>query len=164
VAKRTREQSEPQAVPMPEMASGTREFHKHAPTGEIWAIEWMDARKIAAAGARRCSRPEEQTLGALPVLDLSCELDTALFVDRHLEEFEAWAPPRNSEEMFTAILQAGAEAEEAKAVWQKSAAKTKELRGEWEDAVDTLQGLIKAARDGRDAPPELPFDDAGKEA
>jgi hypothetical protein len=155
-----KKQEQQQSDPIESTVTFAREFLKHGPNGEIWAVEWLDDRKLQIAAGRRCSRPEEQTLGALPVLVLDNDIDTLSWLDDHQVEFDPWMPPRTSSEMFDAILRSAEEAEAAKKAWRDAAAEAKELREEWEEAVEALQVLIKQARDGRNTPPALPFDEA----
>lgn len=134
-----------------------REFRKHRTLGEIWAVQWLDDRRVAPSAGRRCSKPHEQTRGALPALPLDDSDETIAWLEENLDQLEEWAPAMAVAELWDAILAAGAAADEAEADYEESAKETKELKAEWEKARDYVHKLLREAREGHERP-TLPFD------
>jgi hypothetical protein len=77
-----------------EMPTTTREFWRHRVYGDIYAVELMVSEgQREVLGARKCSRPEEQTRGALPVMQLYAGGDDAEFASNNRADFGMWEPP-----------------------------------------------------------------------
>lgn len=68
-----------------------REFRRHGRTGDLVAIELVNG---VLAGVRRCSKPEEQTAGALPVMALEgLDSDVGQWYRAEQTYFQTWEPP-----------------------------------------------------------------------
>lgn len=68
-----------------------REFRRHGRTGDLVAIELVNG---VLAGVRRCSKPEEQTAGALPVMALeNLDSDVGQWYRAEQTFFQTWEPP-----------------------------------------------------------------------
>lgn len=160
MAKRTKnddeQQQQPDEQPTVAAPAPVRGFYKHDTTGEIVAIEWLDTRRAGAAAARACSRPEEQSRGALPVLILD-DGDMLAWVEEHRAHLKPWDPPLLRDEALAAILQAGAEAAVAKSAWKEAAEEASDRKKRYDRLVEKVEGLIAAAQAGV-GQDTLPFD------
>ncbi len=135
-----------------------REFRKHKLHGEIWAVDRLPSEKQPTMiGGYRCTKPEEQTRGALPVLVLDMSPEMIEFLEDNAVDLEPWAPPRVPGEHLEAIVVAGRLADEAEARWKSKHAAAAAAKKEWEQASQDLQRLIRDAAKG-DKDPSLPFD------
>lgn len=78
-----------------ELPTTTREFWKHTVYGDIYAVELVITEgQRDVLGVLKCSRPEQQTRGALPVLTLDASSDGyAGLVASHRADFSMWEPP-----------------------------------------------------------------------
>lgn len=86
-----------------ELPTTTREFWKHTVYGDIYAVELLAAEgQREVLSARKCSRPEEQTRGALPVMELYSGEDAAL-VSTHRTDFSLWEPPMTSDDKIEGL-------------------------------------------------------------
>jgi hypothetical protein len=135
-----------------------REFRKHKLHGEVWAIERLQTDKAPAfLGGYRCTRPEEQTRGALPVLTLDHSAEVVEFLEDNGPDLDPWDPPKVPGEHLEAIVIAGRMADEAESTWKSRAAAAKAAKEVWELRCQDMQRLIREAAKGTEAP-ALPFD------
>lgn len=80
--------------PYVELPTTTREFWKHTVYGDLYAVELLVGEgQREVLGARKCSRPEEMTRGALPVMQLYAGGDDAEFASNNRADFGMWEPP-----------------------------------------------------------------------
>ncbi len=129
----------------------TREFRKHNVLGDIYAVEFIheDGARVPVA-ALRCTRPEELTRGALPVLTLA-NGDDRQFVLNNADEFGLWEPPMVDEEKLASIYAAETYCQDTEAEFErchKAAAAAKKLH---EKACDDLRRIVREAN--RSEPP-----------
>lgn len=123
-----------------------RAFEKHKVLGEIFAVEWIVAPGFSreAVGAMRCTKPEQLTRGALPVLPInSSELD---FYKGNCLEFAEWEPPMVNEDVLAAIVEAERVCQEAEDDYERAAKAAKLAKQEYERACDELRHVARAAR------------------
>jgi hypothetical protein len=87
----------------------TREFLKHGTLGEIYAVEYVgDGINRELVAAWLCTKVEEMTLGALPVLQMhaaTSALGQATFVRENLHEFVKWEPPQTPDDLIRRVIE-----------------------------------------------------------
>lgn len=86
-----------------------REFWKHTVLGDIIAVELScdaDRGGVDVLAARYCSRGEELTAGALPVLPLQTTGEAFDLATGSPGEFEVWEPPPTPEMLRIEIVKA----------------------------------------------------------
>jgi hypothetical protein len=142
-------------TPIPET---TREYRQHRITAEIFALEFLNVpdqpRELCAA--RKCSRPEEQSFGALPVLALQPVGDDFHFARQSMRELIEWQPPIPPEEAVKRVLAAQRKYDDLAAAYKllraKERAADKELEGAGEEVRKQVR-LLAEASDPSKRPP-----------
>lgn len=130
-----------------------RVFRKHKVFGEVWAVVCLPDAKATPFGGYRCTKPEEQTRGALPVLPMDMSPEMIEFLEDNAVDMEPWEPPKVPGELLEAIVAAGRIADEHESTWKSKDLAAKAAKKEWEKAAQDLQRLIREATE-----PGLPFD------
>jgi len=124
-----------------------RQFLKHVTYGEIWAVEWASDKRELPIGCHRCSRPEEQTNGALPVLFLEQHGEGLQWIEDNRPDLEPWEPPRVPVELLEKIAAAGRITDDAERDWKTKDAAAKASKKEWERSAQALSKLVREACD-----------------
>lgn len=131
-----------------------RSFRRHRVFGEVWAIVSLPDEKHTPIGGVRCTKPEEQTRGALPVLAMDMSPEMIEFLEDNAADLEMWEPPRVPVELLEAICAAGRIADEAEARMKQKKTAADAAKKEWEASAQDLQRLIREAATSE---PSLPF-------
>ncbi len=123
-----------------------RAFKKHRVLGDIYAIEILIDEGFArtAVAAMRCTRPEQLTRGALPVLSLAGGESLQYYLNNQ-SDFATWEPPMVDTEALEAIVAAERYCQETQAEWErhhKSAAAAKKTH---DKACDDLRRIVREA-------------------
>lgn len=137
----------------------TREFRKHRVLGDVYAVEFINGegpRMVAAA--KRCTRPEELTGGALPVLHL-VDYDASQFYGANEAEFDLWEPPMIDTEKLAAILAAEHCCQGTESEWQRCDKAAKAAKKLYEKACDDLRRVVREAEEDPKAFPLLALAD-----
>lgn len=135
-----------------------REFRRHARTGEIVAVELVGG---MLQGARLCSKPEEQTHGALPVMELeNRESDVAQWYRKNSLEFKAWEPPQPPRLLMDKLMSLYEESQAARDTEVLLRSKHKNAKAAVEDVDERIFLLLKRIHDTPEAQQELPLADA----
>lgn len=130
------------------IANTTRQFRKHTVLGDIYAVEFNEADVLAAS---LCTRPEEMTRGALPVLALNAT--DAQFVQTNASEFVRWEPPMADEEKLAAIIDAEGACQVAQYAAEQAQKAHRAAQKQFEKACDDLRRVVREAS----APPLAPL-------
>lgn len=134
--------------PIPDMA---RAYLQHRITGEIFAAEFLlvpeQPRELVAV--RKCSRPEEQQAGALPVMTLYPMGDDIAFVRKSMAELNAWEPPTTPEEAVKEALDAQANYDRLDVAYKQIRAKERAAAKELEGAGEEVRKRVRALADAR---------------
>ncbi len=120
-----------------EMPTTTREFWKHKVYGEVYGVELYhptDGGPRVVLAARKCSRPEEQTRGALPVLTLYTAGTEQEFVANNTNDFGMWEPAMTRDDAVEKLRDKIAERDAAKSHYDK-------IRKDERAALKTLEKL-----------------------
>ncbi len=151
-----------------------RAFEKHTTLAEIFAVEWLIAPGFSreAVGAIRCTKPEQLTRGALPVLLInSTDLD---FYKRNCLEFTKWEPPMVDEDAMQAIFAAETYCQETQAEAERCVKAASVARKLHDQACDDLRRIVREANtdqpvlpllalaelpDAQEIPDDRPIDD-----
>lgn len=123
-----------------------RLFRKHRTFGEVWAIAVLaDDVKLTPVGGYRCTKPEEQTRGALPVIALDFSPEMVEFLEDNAADMELWEPPRVPAELLEQIVAAGRIADEAERRMKAKKTAADAAKKEWEASAQDLQRLVRQA-------------------
>jgi len=131
--------------PVPAFAF-TREFRKNRKTGQIWAIELVNG---VLAAALECTKPEEMTDGALPVLPL--ESSTAsLDVYRAAQgQCDAWEPERTPDGLRRNLVAAGHRLDDVETKIGKKKAELKRLNEQRDEVVAQIRRFVRELETGQ---------------
>jgi hypothetical protein len=122
-----------------------RSFRKHKVHGEVWAIVCLPDAKLTPIGGIRCTKPEEQTRGALPVLAMDMSPAMIEFLEDNAVDMEPWEPPLVPAELLEQIVAAGRIADEAEARMKQKKTAADAAKKEWEAAALDMQRLVRMA-------------------
>jgi hypothetical protein len=150
---------EPQAVAPPvNPFEVTREFRKHAHTGEVVAVELVGGQ---LQGARLCSRPEEQTAGALPVMELEYrDSDVGKWYRKNAMDFRPWEPPQPPKMLMDRLRSLYEQAVEARSAYEKAKSGAKFAKDRVEEVDTAIFHALRRMHDVPDGQVELPLDAA----
>lgn len=134
-----------------------RAFIKHKVFGEVYAIEHaMVGGARSTLAARKCTRPEEMTSGALPVLTLHSSGDALEFVTKNYLDFALWEAPKVREELVEAATAAMKERDELAASYNKLRKDERAALKRVEAADEKVRVTVRALNaPPTDAPPLL---------
>jgi hypothetical protein len=133
----------------------TREFRKHAHTGEVVAVELVGGQ---LQGARLCSKPEEQTAGALPVMPLEGrESDVAVWYRKNAIDFRPWEPPQPPKLLMDRLRSLYEQAVEARAAYEKAKSAAKFAKDRVEEVDEAIFHALRRMHDVPDGQVELPL-------
>ncbi|HEY3499408.1 MAG TPA: hypothetical protein VGK73_32185 [Polyangiaceae bacterium] len=132
-----------------------REFRKHAHTGEVVAVELVGGQ---LQGARLCSRPEEQTAGALPVMLLEHrESDVAVWYRKNAMDFRPWEPPQPPKMLMDRLRSLYEQAVEARSAYEKAKSAAKFAKDRVEEVDEAIFHALRRMHDVPDGQVELPL-------
>jgi hypothetical protein len=130
-----------------------RSFRKHKVFGEVWAIVSLPDEKHTPVGGYRCTKAEEQTRGALPVLAMDLTPEMIEFLEDNAPDMEPWEPPYVPAERLEIIVAAGRIAEDAERRMKEKKTAFDAAKKEWEAAAQELQRLVHEAAEEKAATP-----------
>jgi hypothetical protein len=130
-----------------------RSFRKHKTFGEVWAVVTLPDEKATPIGGYRCTRAEEQTRGALPVLAMDMTPEMIEFLEDNAADMERWEPPLVPAEFLDQIVAAGRIADDAERRMKERKTAADAAKKEWEAAAQDLQRLIHDAAKEKTATP-----------
>jgi hypothetical protein len=130
-----------------------RAFRKHKVFGEVWAVVTLPDEKGTMVGGYRCTKAEEQTRGALPVLAMDMSPEMIEFLEDNAADMEVWEPPYVPAERLEVIVAAGRIAEEAERRMKEKKTTYDAAKKEWEAAAQELQRLVHEAAEEKAATP-----------
>jgi hypothetical protein len=130
-----------------------RSFRRHKVFGEVWAVVCLPDAKTSPIGGYRCTKPEEQTRGALPVLAMDMSPEMIEFLEDNAADMELWEPPLVPAEFLDQIVAAGRIADDAERRMKEKKTAADAAKKEWEAAAQDLQRLIHDAADEKAATP-----------
>jgi hypothetical protein len=137
----------------------TRSFRRHTPTGDIYAVELVDGRLNAAL---LCTRPEELTHGALPVLPLGPDTDPYRAVAANTEP---WEPKYDAEAGIKKLAALDEEISTLDSKIENLASRKKKLSQDREQKVAEMRRIIGQLRTGqRDLLDGVPHETVGNGA
>lgn len=132
-----------------------REFRKHAHTGTIVAIELVNG---ALHGVRECSKPEEQTHGALPVLTLDDrDSDVGQWYRAESLNFKEWAPPEPPKVLMDALMKLYEESLTARSTLESAKLRMKHAKAAVEDVDERVFHMLRRIHEVPDGQLELPL-------
>jgi hypothetical protein len=135
-----------------------REFRKHAHTGEVVAVELAGGQ---LQGARLCSRPEEQTAGALPVMELEYrDSDVGKWYRKNAMDFRPWEPPQPPKMLMDRLRSLYEQAVEARSAYEKAKSGAKFAKDRVEEVDTAIFHALRRMHDVPDGQVELPLDAA----
>lgn len=133
-----------------------REFRKHAVTGTIVAIELVNG---TLNGVRECSKPEEQTHGALPVLTLDDrESAVGQWYRAEAINFKTWAPPEPPKVLMDALMKLYEESVTARSVYESAKNRLKHAKAAVEDVDERVFHMLRRIHEVPDGQIELPLE------
>jgi len=146
-----------------------REFRRHVKTGDLVAIELVNG---ALAGVRRCSKPEEQTTGALPVMQLEDrDSDVGAWYRAEQMLFQTWEPPPLPKALLARLGELYEQAVTARSKYESAKLAAKHAKDRVEEVDTAIFHALRRMHDVGDqaelplegennAAPELPLDAA----
>lgn len=125
-----------------------REFRQHKVTREIVAVELFEG---ALVGVRSCTRPQEQTRGALPVMEIQTGGDTDWY-KKNSESFLTWEPPTLPEELLVDLAAADEAIQVCEDLFEKKRSEAKAAKEALDLAYTHMRELVKMAKDAQTQP------------
>lgn len=124
-----------------------REYRKHTVTGEIVAVELFEG---ALVGVRACSRPEEQTRGALPVMEITPS--DVEWYEANKEHFEVYVPAPLPDELLIDLAAAEDDIKRCERIYEAKKGEAKAAREAYEASLRHVRDLIAEAKAAREQP------------
>lgn len=133
-----------------------REFRKHTKTGDLVAIELVNG---ALVGVRRCSKPEEQTAGALPVMQLEpLDSDAGQWYRAENRMFATWEPPLPPRQLLDRLGDLYEQAVAARSKYESAKLAAKHAKERVEEVDEAIFHALRRMHDVGGAQAELPLE------
>lgn len=134
-----------------------REFRKHYRTGDIVAVELVGG---MLQGIRHCTKPEYQTAGALPVMEMeSRESDVGRWYRNEALNFKSWEPPYTPKLLMDKLMLLYEERVEVTREYDYAKGKLKAAKEAVEDVDERIFKLLQKIHDVPVGQRELPLED-----
>lgn len=126
-----------------------REFRKHEVTGEIVAVELFEG---ALVGVRTCSIPQEQTRGALPVMEIQSASADLEWYEKNAEQFDEWEPATLPEELLADLSAADEMIKQCEDMHERKRSEAKAAKEALYLAYTHMRDLVKKAKSAQTQP------------
>jgi len=130
-----------------------REFRKHRITREVVAVELYEG---AIVGVRVCERPEEQTRGALPVMEIQAGSRDLEEYERNAGDYDAFEPATLPADLLADLSTADDAIAVCEDAYELKRTEAKAAKEALDLALAHMRGLVKKAKAAQ-AQPALQF-------